>query len=166
MNNVVYNFEAITRIMRECINRELTSEGLLSDVENFIPVYYHDSTVEEPVIWMTSHPSRAEGNSDLSQTMDIITPFEFACAVYDTDTETSELASQNLATRVILAVTRNFLHVQKELYDKRIMKNIGLETFYPVGEVTIRGKSDKLPATAVVLNVTHTVNWVYCCNKL
>ena len=166
MSNIVFNFEALYNIMRECVQREICPDGLLEDVETFVPSYDTESRVEEPVVWMTQHPSRAEKQADISRTMDIITPFQFTCAVYKPDIEDAELASQNLATRVILCITRNLLSVQNELYGKRFITTIGLETYYPVGEVNIVNKSEKLPATGVVLNVTHRINWELCCKKI
>lgn len=160
------SFESIRKIMQKCIEKEMTPDGLLRDVETFIPITYHDSIVDEPVIWMTQHPSRAERQPDITQTMDLITPFEFDCAVYAPELEDAENESQNLALRTALAVTKNFLHVQKELFNKRIIKTIALETYYPIGEVQINGKSDRLPATGIVLNVMHPVNWVICCKKI
>lgn len=152
--------------MKECIEREMNSEGILSDVETFIPIFHHESTVEEPVIWMTQHPTHAEKQIDISKQVVLITPFEFDCAVYKSELEDAELASQNLATRVILAITKNFKCVQKDIVGGRIIKKIGLETYYPVGDVEIKGKSDRVPGTGVVLNVVHVVNWDVCCKQL
>ena len=167
MSSIIQSFEGINRVMQECIKKEIRTGGLLEDVETFIPIFYHDSVIDEPVIWMTQHPSTAESQADLSQSMVLITPFEFDCAVYKPELEDAQFASQNLATRVVLAVTKNFLTVQKELFGKRIIKNIRFQTFYPVGDgIAIQGKSDKLPATGVILNVVHPVNWIMCCKQL
>jgi hypothetical protein len=164
--NIVDSFESIYAIMTGCIEKEMVQDGILSDVETFIPIFHNESTVEEPVIWMTQHPTHAEKQADISRQVELITPFEFDCAVYKSELEEAELASQNLATRVILAITKNFTCVQKEVVGRRIIKKIGLETYYPVGTVEIKGKSDRVPATGVVLNVIHVVNWVVCCKQL
>lgn len=163
--NIVDGLEAVNQIMKGCIQKEMEPGGLLEDVETFIPIYHNESSVDEPCIWMTQHPTVADRQADLSQTMDLITPFEFDCVVYENDLEESEHSGQNLATRVILAIIRNFVLVQGEL-NKRVIKKIELETYYPVGQVQIQGKSDRVPATGVILNVIHTINWKMCCKNL
>lgn len=165
MNNIPESFESIKKVLQKCIEKEITQDGLLSNVETFIPVYHNKSVVEEPVVWMTQHPSYAERQADISQTMDVTTPFEFTCAVYHPDLDEAENASQYLALNVVLAITKNFLQVQKELLGRRIIKRIDLGTYYPVGQVEIVGKSESVLATSAVLNIVHTINWMMCCKK-
>ena len=139
MTNIVEGFEQIQQIMINCIKTEMEKEnGLLSDVETFIPIYYDEKGVEEPCIWMTQHPTTASRQADISQTMELVTPFEFDCVVYKSELEDSVTASQNLTNRVILAILRNYLQIQSEITDgKRLIRTITLETYYPVGEVRI-----------------------------
>lgn len=166
MNLIPESFDSIKTVINACIEKEMQPDGLLKDVETYIPTYYNDDVVDEPVVWVTQHPSRAERKADLSQTMDILTPFEFDCSVYKPELEDAEIASQNLAFRVVLAITLNILTVQQELLGKRIIKRVDFETYYHVGDVQIVGKSDKLPTTGVVLNFVHTINWKMCCKKI
>lgn len=168
MTNIIDGFEQIQQIMINCIKIEMEKEdGLLSDVETFIPIYYEEKGVEEPCIWMTQHPTTASRQADISQTMELVTPFEFDCVVYESELEDSVTASQNLTNRVILAILRNYLQVQSEITEgKRLIRTITLETYYPVGEVNIQGKSDRVPATGVILNVNHIVNWKLCCKQI
>ena len=43
MTNIVDGFEQIQQIMIKCIKLEMTKEnGLLQDVETFIPIYYDE----------------------------------------------------------------------------------------------------------------------------
>ena len=68
---------------------------------------------------------------------------------------------------MVLSIVRNFLTVQNTITNgRRIIKNIGLETYYPVGYVDVNGKSERLPVTGVIINVTLTINWVLCCRQL
>lgn len=165
--NIVEGFEKIYEIMKTCIETEMQEGGLLEDVETFIPIYHTERGVDEPCIWMTQHPTTASRQADISQTIELITPFEFDCVVYDIEMEDSESAGQNLANRIILAILKNYLTVQSSITEgKRLIKSIQLETYYPVGEVSIAGKSDRVPATGVILNVVHVVNWVYCCKQI
>lgn len=162
--NIVDGFEQIHTIMRTCIETEIKPGGLLEDVEMFIPIYYNEDGVDEPCIWMTQHPTTSNRQADITQTMDLTTPFEFDCVVYESELEDSEAAGQNLANRVIMAVLKNYLQVQSTVTNgKRLIKKIDLATYYPVGQVSIKGKSERVPATGVILNVVHTVNWVICC---
>ena len=159
-------FEKINQVMNCCITREMTPDGLLSDVETFVNSYYDEGTVEEPVIWMTQHPTTANRQADISRTIELNTPFEFDCGVYEVDIEDSNMSSQNLANRVILAVLKNWQTVQSEIMTARTIKNITLETYMPMGYVEVTGKSDKVAMTGVILNVNHIVNWQLCCKQL
>ncbi len=162
-----YGLDYIQDIMKTCIESEICENGLLEDVESFIPIYYEKRDVEEPCIWMSQHPTTAERQADISQTMDLTTPFEFDCAVYAPEMEDAVNLAQNLAGRVTLSIVKNYLKVQSQITEgKRLIKKIGLETYYPVGYVSVTGKSDNVPVIGVVLNVTHTVNWKMCCKEL
>jgi hypothetical protein len=99
--------------------------------------------------------------------MELTTPFEFDCGVYDNDIEDANMQSQNLANRVILSVLRNWQTVQAELLPgQRMIKNITLNRYSPLGYVNVKGKSDRVPVTGVVLDVNHIVNWSLCCKQL
>ena len=165
--NILSGFEKINKIMNCCITREMTENGLLSDVESFVNTYYDEGTVEEPVIWLTQHPTNASRQADISQTMDLTTPFEFDCGVYEVEIEDANMASQNLACRVILSILKNWQRVQSEVIPgKRMIKNITLDTYSPMGYVPVEGKSDKVAMTGVILNVNHMINWQLCCQQI
>ena len=165
--NILTGFEKINQIINCCITNEMSNGGLLEDVETFVNTYYNEGQVEEPVIWVTQHPTTAERQADISQTMELITPFEFDCGVYAPDIEDANMDSQNLANRVILSILRNWQTVQAQVIPgQRMIKNITLETYMPMGYVTVEGKSDKVPVTGVVLNVHHIVNWTLCCRQI
>jgi hypothetical protein len=136
-------------------------------VETFVNTYYEEGSIDEPVIWITQHPTTANRQADISQTMELTTPFEFDCGVYDNDLEDANMQSQNLANRVILSVLRNWQTVQAEtLPGQRMIKNITLNRYSPLGYVNVKGKSDRVPVTGVVLDVNHIVNWSLCCKQL
>lgn len=165
--NILTGFEKINEIINSCITSEMTENGILSDVETFVNTYYEEGQVEEPVIWLTQHPTTASRQADISQTMELTTPFEFDCGVYEVDLEDANLASQNLANRVILSILKNWQRIQAEkLPGQRMIRNITLETYSPMGYVNVAGKSDKVPMTGVILNVNHLVNWTLCCKQL
>ena len=165
--NIVTGFEKINQIINCCITREMTENGLLADVETFVNTYYEEGSIDEPVIWITQHPTTANRQADISQTMELTTPFEFDCGVYDNDLEDANMQSQNLANRVILSVLRNWQTVQAEtLPGQRMIKNITLNRYSPLGYVNVKGKSDRVPVTGVVLDVNHIVNWSLCCKQL
>jgi hypothetical protein len=165
--NILTGFEKINEIINSCITSEMTENGILSDVETFVNTYYEEGQVEEPIIWLTQHPTTANRQADISQTMELTTPFEFDCGVYEVDLEDANLASQNLANRVILSILKNWQRIQAEkLPGQRMIRNITLETYSPMGYVNVAGKSDKVPMTGVILNVNHIVNWTLCCKQL
>ena len=165
--NIKTGFEKLDQIMNCCITMEMATDGFLEDVETFVNTYYEEGQVDEPVIWMTQHPTTANRQADISQTMELVTPFEFDCGVYDVEIEDANRLSQNLANRVILSILKNWQTVQAEvLPGKRMIRNITLNSYSPIGYVDVTGKSDKVPVTGVILDIHHIVNWSMCLKQL
>lgn len=164
--NISIGLEKIQEIMKQCLTKEIKENGLLEDVETFLTVYSEEEHVEEPFIWMYQHEARASRQPDISQTMELTIPFQFNCAVYETEMEDANTSTQNLATRVILSICKNWLTVQNEILGQRLIRNITLETYYPMGTVDVNNKSERLPVVAVVLNVNIMINWKLCCKQL
>lgn len=164
--NIVSGFENIYKIMKGCIDAEMTENGLLKDVETFIPVYLDEERVEEPVVWMYQLETMPVRQADISQTMELATPFQFNCAFYETDIEDANTSCQNLACRVVLAILNNWQTVQSTLLPgNRMIRNIELDRYYPLGTIEVNGKSERLPVIGVRLNVNHIINWKMCCRE-
>ena len=165
--NIITGFEKVNEIINESVTMEITSNGLLSDVETFINTYYNEGQVEEPVVWITQHPTTVENGADISGTLLLKTPFEFDCGVYAKEIEDANTLSQNLCNRVIVSILKNWQTVQStKTPNQRMIRNITLETYSPMGYVPVTGKSDKVPITGVVLNVYHIINWQLCCKQI
>lgn len=156
----------IHEIMKGCIEAEMVTDGFLSDVNTFHPVYVEESHIDEPYIWMYQHETIPSRQADISQTMELTTPFQFNCSVYERELEDAVISSQNLATRIVPSILNNWQRLQDEITSgQRIIRNITLETFYPMGTIDINNKSERLPVVGVVLNVNHVINWRLCCKK-
>ena len=165
--NILTGFEKVNSIINGCITSEMVENGLLEDVETFVNTYYEEGSVDEPVVWITQHPTLVEKNPDISKTALLKTPFEFDCGVYEVDIEDANTSSQNLCNRVILAILRNWQTIQQsELQGKRMIRNIELDRYMPMGYVPVKGKTDKVPITGVILNVYHMINWQQCCQQI
>ena len=164
--NIVSGFENVYKVMKGCIDAEMTENGLLSMVETFIPVYLDEERVEEPVVWMYQLETIPSRGADISQTMELTTPFQFNCAFYETDIEDANTSCQNLACRVVLAILNNWQTVQSQLLPgNRMIRNIELDRYYPLGTIEVNGKSERLPVIGVRLNVNHIINWKMCCRN-
>ena len=160
---IVTGMEKLYTIIIKCLEEENKENGLLEDVETIVNSYYNESHVEEPVVWVTQHPANANRQADISQTMELTVPFEFDCGVYDQDLDVSNLASQNLANRVIMSILNNWQTIQgQQLPNQRLIRNITLQTYSPVGYVNVNNKSDKVAVTGVILNVNIIINWRMC----
>ena len=164
--NIVDGFENIYKVMKGCIDAEMTTNGLLEDVETFIPIYNEEEKVEEPLIWMYQLETLPTRNPDISQTMELQTPFQFNCAVYEPEIEDANKECQNLACRVVLSILKNWQTIQASLDTPRFIKNITFDRYYPLGTITVNGKSERLPVTGVILNVNHIINWRMCCRTI
>ena len=166
MTNIIVGMETLQTILAGCIEAEMTEDGLLSDVNTFKRIYLEEEHIDEPFIWMYQHETRPNRQADISRTMELATPFQFNCAVYEPELEDANESTMNLATRVILSVQRNWQTIQnQELPGQRLIRNITLETFYPLGTVDVNNKSERLPVIAVVLNVNHIIDWRLCCKQ-
>jgi len=166
MSNIVVGMETLQTILAGCIEAEMTEDGLLEDVNTFKKIYLEEEHIDEPFIWMYQHETRPNRQADISRTMELTTPFQFNCAVYEPELEDANESTMNLATRVILSVQRNWQTIQnQELPGQRLIRNITLETFYPLGTVDVNNKSERLPVIAVVLNVNHIIDWRLCCKQ-
>lgn len=166
MTSLIRGLEEITETVKECIRCENVTSGLLEDVEDIITVYNNEDGVEEPAVWMVQHPTTAVKNVDLSQKLILESPFEFVCIEYDEDPEEAERKSQNLATRVALSVLKNYRTVQRLNGRNPTIRKIEFNTYRPVGEISVQGKSEKVPVTGIILNVIHDVDWMNCCKQL
>ena len=165
--SIVSGFENIYKVLKQSIEAELTENGLLSDVETFIPVYLDEEHVEEPVVWMYQLETTPTRNADISQTMELTTPFQFNCAVYEQEIEDANTSCQNLACRVVLSILNNWQTVQNTvLPGNRMIRNITLDRYYPLGTIQVNGKSERLPVIGVRLNVNHIINWKMCCRTI
>lgn len=166
MTSLITGLESVTKTIKQCLINENIEHGLLEDVEEIITVYNNEDGIETPGVWMVQHPTTARDKIDLRQQLTLVSPFEFICVEYDPNPETAEEKSQNLATRVALAVLKNYHDVQSSLgYGRSIIK-IEFNTYLPVGQIAPRGKAEKVPVTAVVLDIVHVVNWMNCCRQL
>lgn len=164
---IVTGMEKLYTIITRCLETENVTDGLLEDVETIINSYYNESHLEEPIVWITEHPSTANRQADISQTMELTVPFEFDCGVYEIDLDDSFNASQNLANRVIMSILNNWQQIQaEELPNQRLIRNITLDTYSPVGYVNVKNKSDKVAVTGVILNVNIVINWRMCYQRI
>lgn len=165
--NILIGLEAVTAIVQECLIMENKPDGIFHDVESIITVTDNEDGIEEPCIWINHHPTiPATGSkTSLSSTIKLASTFEFVCIEYDPNPEIAQQKGQNLASRVVLAIAKNYQLVQKK-YGERVIKNIEFNRFNPVGTVQIVGKSDKIPATSVVLDFIHVIDWLNCCKKM
>lgn len=160
---IITGMERLYDIILACLECENQTGGLLEDVETIVNSYYNETSLEEPIVWVTQHPSTADRQADLSQTMTLRVPFEFDCGVYMPDLDDGNLASQNLANRVIMSILNNWQMVQNEcLPGQRLIKSIVLNTYSPVGYVNVEHKSDKVMVTGVILDLIVVINWKMC----
>ena len=160
--NIIEGPAYVTQLMKECITAEMVEDGLLEDVNTFIPSYRFDEEIEEPAIGLFEHETTPVMEGTLSHKIEMQTPFEFVCIVYDDeDIEQSEIKGKNLAGRVAASIAKNFTRVTVEGHSVPILKPV-IETMYPVGTVEVQGKSDEAVATSVRIRINYYVDWLIC----
>ena len=165
--NIVSGFENVYKVLKGCIDAEMTETGLLKDVETFIPVYLDEERVEEPVVWMYQLETVPVKGADISQMVYLRTPFQFNCAVYEKEITDANISCQNLACRVVLSILNNWQTVQNGLLPgERMIRSIDFDRYYPLGTIEVNGKSERLPVIGVRLNINHQINWKMCCRTI
>lgn len=163
--NLVESVSEISEKIKECIKNEICENGLLSDVETFIPSYRMDEPMDIPAVWLFEHPTTeiVQKQGKLSSKIYLQTPFEFVCLVYEDDLEEAERLGKDLASRVGSSIMKHGLKLKN---GERIIHNIVFKSLYPVGEVQIEGKTKKTPATSIVFEIRYYVDWLKCKKRM
>lgn len=163
MLNIIEGPEAVTRMVKQCITKELAEDGILSDVEMFIPSYRSDEEIEEPCIWLFEQETTiASGKGTLSSKLELQTPFEFYCIVYDEDDiEQSEIKGKNLASRIAACIAKNHIRLIND-YQIQGLRPV-FEELTPVGFVEDEELGEKVPITKLRINFIYNVDWKICC---
>ena len=158
---LVESASQIKEKIKQCIEQEIVPNGLLEDVETFIPSYRIDEPMNEPAVWLFEHPTTEAENKKgkLSSKIYLTTTYEFVCIVYDDDIEKAENMGKDLATRVGSAIMKNAI---RNNVGERLINNVKFKALYPTGELQIEGKTNQTPATSIVFDVEYIVDWLKC----
>lgn len=164
---LIEGLAAPARVVLAYLEAERVEGGFLEDVETLIPTIKHEGSKDPPAVWIHEHPTVVDtGQSpNLSHTQYMNTPFEFVCVEYDPDIVVAAEMSRNLATRVGASILKNFNLVKSQPLDpNRIFQTIRFNQFVPDGEasVDIQGKSDKIPASAIIFEFIYPIQWMLC----
>ena len=162
MMNIIEGPALVTQLMKNCITAEMVEDGILEDVNTFIPSYQFDKDLIEPCIGIFEHETTPVVDGTLSHKIELETPYEFICIVFDDeDIEQSEIKGKDLAGRVAASIAKNFKRVTVD--DKQIsVKAPIIEAMYPVGTVEIQDKGVEAVATSIRIKVNYYVDWMAC----
>ena len=161
--NIVNVLDLVYITIQEWIQKEITDNGLLSDVEDFIVTAQNERPLKTPSIWMQKHnwkPIEEQSINSNYATMTVQFPVEFDCIEYANDLEEGEQRANNLVGRVIQSILRH--------YDRRQIKGVfnfvGLEIDegYPNGGISINGKQEVIPVAGVLLIFKVSFIWNTC----
>jgi hypothetical protein len=160
--NIVEGPARVTQLMKDCITAEMTEGGLLEDVNTFIPSYKFNEEIEEPAIGIFEQETVPVVSGTLSKKIELQTPFEFICIVYDDeDIEQSEIKGKNLACRVAASIAKNFTRITIDGKSVPILKPT-IESIYPVGTVEVQDKGEEAVATSIRIRINYYVDWLVC----
>lgn len=65
----------------------------------------------------------------------------------------------------MLTIKNNYLQVQKDKFNERVISKVKFHSLMPVGEMDVQNKLEKVPVTSVVLEFESQVNWNPCCKQ-
>ena len=167
--NLANSVSIVPKTIKSYIEEEMKDGGLLSDVETLIPSLNNDVPVDPPAVWIVQHPTTQWANDkrNLSSKMALSVPFEFVCVEYSDDLEEAEMLGIDLASRVGSSLMKNLnkVKVDNSMPD-RFFHKLEFQTLYPVGEVNVVGKSERIPATSIVFSFVYFVDWLKCNRRL
>ena len=159
--NIVEGPAKVTQLIKDCINAERGEGGLLEEVVSFMPSYQFDDEIEEPFIGLFEQETTPVVDGTLSHKIELQTPFEFICIVYDDeDMEQSEIKGKKLACKVAATIARHF---KRKVDDETLpIKKIVLDTIYTAGTADVEGKADRAVVTSIRISVNYYVDWMIC----
>ena len=167
--NLANSVSIVPKTIKSYIEEEMKDGGLLSDVETLIPSLNNDVPVDPPAVWIVQHPTTQWANDkrNLSSKMALSVPFEFVCVEYSDDLEEAEMLGIDLASRVGSSLMKNLNKVKvDDSMPDRFFHKLEFQTLYPVGEVNVVGKSERIPATSIVFSFVYFVDWLKCNRRL
>ena len=164
MANLTYGLQNVKKNLCDWIQSEITDNGILSDVKTFLYTFNTDNYLDSPIVWLYEEETTPTSNKSgaISQKMYLTSTFTIVCIDYDDEILVAEEKSKNLASRVMNTILK---HKKRNIEDKLIITGIHLKQFQPVGEATIINQNDKVPATAIILDIENMIDWYKCCNK-
>lgn len=164
--NIIKGPAAVTQMIKDCIRKEICTDGLLEEVETFAPAYRYEEERDEPLIWLYEHETTvADGKTGvLSKKQLLQTPYEFYCVVYaEDDIEQSEIYAKDLATRVAASIIKNAK--RKDTNDTWIFNRILFDSLYPSGTVLVDDTSERAVCVSIKLVVEYYIDWTICCSR-
>lgn len=157
--------EISTRTVQNYIHAENKEGGLLSDVVTILTGHKSKTVLDPPGIWIIEHPTVPEDlkKSNLSHTNFLKSSFEFDCVAYDPEPDIAAEKAKNLATRVGASILKNFNVLKHRPSDpNRVFQSVRFNTLFPDGKVDIVGKSDSIPAAAIIFDFVYPISWLKC----
>ena len=164
MAGLTYGLQNVKKALCDWIQSEIKEEGLLRDVETFLYTFNTDDYLDSPIIWLYEESTKPtqDKSGAISQKMYLTSTFMIVCIDYDDDIPTAEEKSKNLASRTVNTILK---HKKRNIEDKLVITGIHLKEFQPVGEATIINQNDKVPATAIIMDIDYIIDWFKCCKN-
>ena len=154
--------EEIYNTVETWINTEISNDGILGDVEDFITTLQNERPLTTPSIWMQKHnwqPVKSESINKHSM-ITVEFPIEFDCIEYSNDLEEGEQRANNLVGRVIDSILKHY--TRRSI--KGLFKFVGFEVKegYPNGNLKVNGKQEVIPVAGVLVLFKVQFVWNNC----
>lgn len=162
---IIKGMKAVRAAVNEYILIENVEGGILEDVVDIITTQRVENPVQPPFIWIYKLPTDAD-EEPKSRTQLFKTGYQILCGCYDDDIGVAEELTENLTHRAVACIQKNFNSKNIPYFENRdyekIFTNVRISTIYPVGDVPIRGKSDRVPVSAFNVYFKHRIDWSHC----
>ena len=168
MYGVVKGMKAVRAAVNEYILMECKENGVLSDVAEVITTQRVENPVTPPFIWIYKLMTVPYDDMKGNRTQYLKSSYQLICGYYDEDLGIGEENAEDLTYRAVACIQKHFNSKRIPYFEdrpyERIFTSNGLQvsTIYPVGDVEVRGKSDRVPCCAVDIDFIHRIDWNLC----
>lgn len=168
--------ELIPEKFSDWISREICEDGLLEEVERFIPTFRSHFEVDGTTVWIYKQDWRildTEINSLGTSTSTVIEyPFEVAVIVQRPDIRRADKKALQLQSKVISSVMKNYYpNIFRELQeDPReaqgtlhgVIEKITVDTGYNDGSLEAINQEEDVVIKGVLFTLRVCIDWMEC----
>lgn len=168
--------ELIPRKFEEWIHKEICEDGLLEEVERFIPTYRSHLEIDGTTVWVYKQDWTTSEDQTMSLGTNTTTvidyPFEVAIVVQRPDIRRADKKAIQLQSKVITSIMKNyypniFRDLQEDPREAQgtlhgVIENITVDTGYNDGSLEAINQEEDVVIKGVLFTLRVSIDWMEC----